>query len=97
MPVLLPTPGGVWSRGRAGLGHTPTVPRNKRPDNIDRWGRDRTKRNPEGKLYEPCPMCRKVATVRTIIRDADGQSVLDTTWLCDNCGYHESDKFGPLN
>lgn len=84
-----PTRGGVWDRMAANP-LRPTVPRNKRPFTEDRWKRDRTKRNAEGKLYEPCPMCSKVASIRTVLGH-------DTIWKCESCGYHESEKLGPLN
>jgi len=97
MSAFTPTRGGVWDRVARRLAQAPrgsemrrTVPRGQRPFTEDRWKRDRTRRNPEGKLYEPCPMCSKVASIRTVLGD-------DTIWKCSSCGYYESDKLGPLN
>lgn len=50
----------------------------------------------DGRRYEVCPMCSAQASLRTEIEDGLGR-VVDTTWKCGNCGYSDSDKFGPLN
>lgn len=51
---------------------------------------------PDGRRYEICPMCSAKASLRTVLRDAQGQ-VYDEQWKCMNCGYEDSDKLGPLN
>lgn len=61
----------------------------KKSSRTDRWGRELGLRNPEGKPYEPCPMCEKRSAVRTRI---DG----DTIWRCESCGYVDSDTYGAL-
>ncbi len=58
-------------------------------DRYDRYGRLLGQRNPEGKVYEPCPMCLRRACTRT--RMADG-----IVWKCEYCTYIDHSERGSL-
>lgn len=66
-----------------------TVPRNKRPDVEDRWGRRKGLTAPDGRAFSPCPMCEKRSMlVVGLLPGTEARA----HWRCESCGYEDTEE-----